>query len=94
MSGSGSRRSLRAHWDGKRSELTESGEYRVADLDIFANGIPSLAPEKEHSTNFDQTLTRLPAELPKRYEVVDRKAWLVQAKVAKTIGTSATAVSG
>lgn len=60
---------LESTWDGKRSELTESGEYRVAELDIFANGIPSLAPGKEHSTVFDQTLTRLPVVLPKRYDV-------------------------
>lgn len=56
---------LESTWDGKHGE----GEYRVAELEMFAAGIPSLAPAKEHSTIFDQFPDRLPAGLPNRYDV-------------------------
>jgi hypothetical protein len=56
---------LDSTWDGKQAE----GEYRLAELQMFAAGIPSLAPGKEHSTIFDQFPDRLPAGLPNRYEV-------------------------
>jgi hypothetical protein len=56
---------LESTWDGKKG----GGEYRLAELEMFAAGIPSLPPGKEHSTIFDQFPDRLPAGLPKRYEV-------------------------
>jgi len=61
--------SLESTWEDKNSDFTPSGKYRVEELDIFANGIPSLAPGKEHSTILDQTLTRIPAKLQTRYDV-------------------------
>jgi hypothetical protein len=46
-----------------------NGEYRLAKIDIFANGIPSLAPRRELSTILDQVPPRIQAGLPNSYEV-------------------------
>lgn len=45
------------------------GSYHLIEIDMLANGIPSLAPGRELSTLFDQVPQRLEAGLPNRYEV-------------------------
>jgi len=57
---------LMSTFDGRKDE---HGDYRLAEIDMFANGIPSLAPGKEHSTILDQVPLRIGAGLPNRYEV-------------------------
>jgi hypothetical protein len=56
---------LESTFDDKKG----NGEYRLAKIDIFANGIPSLAPRRELSTILDHVPPRIQAGLPKRYEV-------------------------
>ena len=45
------------------------GDYRLAEIEIFAGGIPSLSPGRELSTLLDQVPMRLEAGLPNRYAV-------------------------
>jgi hypothetical protein len=49
--------------------MGDGDSYVLAEIEMFANGIPSLAPGTEHSTLLDQVPTRLEAGLPNRYEV-------------------------
>jgi hypothetical protein len=46
-----------------------SGRGKVMDLNLFKNGIPSLAPSKEIKLFFDQFPARIEAGLPLTYEV-------------------------
>lgn len=45
------------------------GDYVLAEIEMFARGIPSLAPGRELSTLLDQVPARIEAGLPNRYEV-------------------------
>jgi hypothetical protein len=48
------------------------GDYVLAEIEMFARGIPSLAPGRELATLLDQVPTRIEAGLPNRYD--DREA--------------------
>jgi|SRR5215216_6410133 len=48
-------------------DATERG--RISDLNLFKNGIPSLAPRKEIRTFFDEFPARLDRGLPMSYDV-------------------------
>lgn len=45
------------------------GRSKIMDLNLFKNGIPSLAPSKEIKVFFDQFPARIEAGLPLTYEV-------------------------
>jgi hypothetical protein len=45
------------------------GRGKIMDLNLFKNGIPSLAPSKEIKLFFDQFPARVAAELPMTYDV-------------------------
>jgi hypothetical protein len=45
------------------------GQYILGEIELFARGLPSLAPGRELSTLLDQVPARIEAGLPSRYDV-------------------------